>query len=239
MSFINGKFVPQTFINMSKSALIKSSIAKKYWMAGTGLFLCLFLIGHLLGNLQLLLPSEIASKQFNEYAKFMTTNPLVKILSYVTYISILFHAIDGILLTIQNKKARPIDYVYSKPSANSNWASRNMGLLGVVLLLFLVVHMRSFWYEMHFGEVPMDAYGLKDLYLITTQAFQQLWYVILYVVCMVAIAFHLSHGFTSAFQSIGLNHPKINSITKKLGMLFGIAIPAAFAIIPVYLYLFS
>lgn len=239
MSVISVKFVPQTLINMSKSALIKSSIAKKYWMAGTGLFLCLFLIGHLIGNLQLLLPAEQASTQFNEYAKFMTTNPLVKILSYITYLSILFHAVDGILLTIQNKKARPVGYAYNKPSANSNWASRNMGLLGVILLLFLVVHMRSFWYEMHFGEVPLDENGLKDLYLITTQAFEQLWYVILYVVCMIAIAFHLSHGFTSAFQSIGLNHPKINSITKKLGMLFGIAIPAAFAIIPIYLFLIS
>ena len=223
---------------MSKSALIKSSIAKKYWMAGTGLFLCLFLIGHMLGNLQLLLPAEVASKQFNEYAKFMTTNPLVKILSYITYISILFHAIDGILLTIQNKKARPIDYAYSKPSANSNWSSRNMGLLGVILLLFIVVHMRSFWYEMHFGEIGLDLYGQKDLYKLTTEAFHQLWSVILYVVCMVAIAFHLSHGFTSAFQSVGLNHPKINSITKKLAMFFGIAIPFAFAIIPIYIYFF-
>jgi succinate dehydrogenase / fumarate reductase cytochrome b subunit len=191
-----------------------------------------------LGNLQLLLPAEVASKQFNEYAKFMTTNPLVKILSYITYISILFHAIDGILLTIQNKKARPIDYAYSKPSANSNWSSRNMGLLGVILLLFIVVHMRSFWYEMHFGEIGLDLYGQKDLYKLTTEAFHQLWYVILYVVCMVAIAFHLSHGFTSAFQSVGLNHPKINSITKKLGMFFGIAIPFAFAIIPIYIYFF-
>ena len=155
---------------MSKSVLIKSSLAKKYWMAGTGLFLCLFLVGHLLGNLQLLLPSETASDSFNLYAQFMTTNPVVKILSYITYFSILFHAIDGILLVVQNKKARPVQYAYNKPSANSNWASRNMGLLGTVLLLFLIIHMRSFWYEMHFGEVPkvlIDGENVKDLYSIT------------------------------------------------------------------------
>ncbi|HSP40416.1 MAG TPA: hypothetical protein VLN46_03210, partial [Gillisia sp.] len=77
-------------------------------MAFTGLFLCTFLVGHLLGNLQLLLPvSESARDQFNEYGLFMTTNPLVMILSYVTYLSILFHAIDGVILTINNRKARP------------------------------------------------------------------------------------------------------------------------------------
>jgi succinate dehydrogenase / fumarate reductase, cytochrome b subunit len=223
---------------MSKSALIKSSLAKKYWMAGTGLFLCLFLVGHLLGNFQLLLPSDVASIQFNEYAHFMTTNPVVKLLSYLTYFSILFHAVDGIILTLQNRKARPVNYAYNKPSANSTWASRNMAFLGVILLLFLVVHMRSFWYEMHFGFVPLDANGNKDLYAITVEAFQELWYVILYLVSMIAIAFHLSHGFSSSFQSIGLSHPKIKGVASKLGFVVGIIIPISFASIPLILYFF-
>jgi succinate dehydrogenase / fumarate reductase cytochrome b subunit len=224
---------------MSTSVLIKSSLAKKYWMAATGLFLCLFLVGHLLGNLQLLLPSERASDSFNLYAQFMTTNPLVKLLSYITYISIVFHAIDGILLTIQNKKARPVKYAYNKPEANSSWSSRNMGLLGTILLLFLVIHMRSFWYEMHFGDVPfttIEGQEVKDLYSITTEAFEQLWYVILYVVCMIAIAFHLSHGFSSAFQTFGASHPKYSQFVTKIGYAFGILIPFAFAIIPLALY---
>lgn len=224
---------------MSKSVLLQSSIAKKYWMALTGLFLCLFLVGHLLGNLQLLLPVSEASDSFNLYAKFMTTNPVVKILSYITYFSILFHIVDGILITIQNKKARPVAYAFNKPSANSSWTSRNMGVLGTVLLFFLIVHMRSFWYEMHFGEMPItiiDGQEFKDLYLITTQAFEQLWYVIFYVVCMVAVAFHLSHGFSSAFQTLGANHPKYNQLVKKIGFAFGIIIPAAFAIIPLAIY---
>ena len=222
---------------MSKSALIKSSLAKKYWMAATGLFLCTFLIGHLLGNLQLLLPAEEALTKFNAYAQFMTTNPAIKIMSYLTYFSILFHAVDGILLVVQNKKARPVQYAYNKPSANSNWASRNMGLLGGILLFFIVVHMRSFWYEMHFGSLPLDVNGHKDLYTITAAAFQELWYVLLYVVCMIAISFHLSHGFASAFQSVGAHHAKYNPLIKKIGSAFGILIPLAFAIIPIVLYL--
>lgn len=222
---------------MSKSALIKSSLAKKYWMSATGLFLCTFLIGHLVGNLQLLLPPDEALVVFNEYARFMTTNPLIKILSYLTYFSILFHAVDGILLVIQNKKARPVQYAYNKPSVNSSWASRNMGLLGAVVLFFIIVHMRSFWYEMHFGSIALDVNGNKDLYTITTAAFQELWYVVMYVLCMIAIAFHLSHGFASAFQSIGANHAKYTPVIKKVGAAFGILIPLAFAIIPVFLYL--
>ena len=93
----------------------------------------------------------------------MTTNPLVKVLSYLTYFSILFHAVDGILLVVQNKKARPVEYAYNKPSANSTWASRNMGLLGAVVLFFIIVHMRSFWYEMHFGSIDLDVNKNKDL----------------------------------------------------------------------------
>ena len=108
---------------MAKSAFLKSSIAKKYWMALTGLFLCLFLVGHLIGNLQLFMSGYEGALQFNKYALFMTTNPAIKLMSYVTYISILFHAIDGIYLAIQNKKARPVAYAMSKPSKNSSFSS--------------------------------------------------------------------------------------------------------------------
>lgn len=145
---------------MSKSAILKSSIAKKWWMALTGLFLCLFLVGHLLGNLQLLIPGVEGKRAFNEYAYFMTHNPFIKVLSYVTYISILFHAIDGFMLTIQNKKARPQAYAYNKPNENSKWYSRSMAILGSVILLFIVTHMANFWGKMHFSEMPLHTEDL-------------------------------------------------------------------------------
>lgn len=232
---------------MAKSALIKSSLAKKYWMAFTGLFLCTFLVGHLLGNLQLLLPvSEAARDQFNEYALFMTTNPLVLILSYVTYLSILFHAIDGLLLTINNRKARPQKYVSFRPSTNTIWASRNMGILGTVILAFIIVHMSALWAKMKFGSLDHTIYTtesgarVKDLYTLTLQTFQDsewgLIIVIFYVLSMIAIAFHLIHGFGSGFQSLGVNHPKYNGFIRKFGYAFAILIPLAFAVIPVYIH---
>jgi succinate dehydrogenase / fumarate reductase, cytochrome b subunit len=257
---------------MAKSALLKSSIGKKYWMALTGLFLCLFLVGHLAGNLQLLVPNS--QLQFNQYALFMTTNPAVKILSYLTYISILFHAVDGILLTIQNKKARPIGYAKSNPAANSSFASRNMAVLGTLVLVFIATHMTNFWAKMHFDKnMPLmtqtiqvngqpnefyvgrsvgqyymtsqvqlenevvdennppkqlkvkngtDLYNVqadvkigelyKDLYKITFDFFKDakwgLYFSLFYAFSMLALAFHLWHGFQSAFQSLGLNSSK-------------------------------
>ncbi|AXG74025.1 succinate dehydrogenase [Flavobacterium arcticum] len=159
---------------MAKSALLKSSLGKKYWMALTGLFLCLFLTGHLLGNLQLLSSGKDAALHFNQYALFMTSNPAVKLLSYLTYLSILFHAIDGILLAVQNRKARPIQYANNKPQANTIWASRNMAVLGTIILVFIVTHMVNFWAKMHFDEkmplqtTTINAGGMPQEFYITT-----------------------------------------------------------------------
>jgi succinate dehydrogenase / fumarate reductase cytochrome b subunit len=227
--------------NMSATAVFfKSSLVRKYWMALTGLFLCLFLIGHLAGNLQLVfLSGEEARLQFNIYAKFMTSNPAVKLLSYITYLSLLLHAIDGIVLTRRNRAARPVQYAYSNPGANSSWASRSMALLGILIMVFLIIHLKSFWFEMHFGSLPTDANGNKDLYEITVAAFQSWWYTALYVVAMAVLALHLSHGFQSAFQSLGLNHQKYTPLVKKVGIIFAILIPVLFAIIPIYLLIFN
>ncbi len=226
---------------MSKSAILQSSLAKKYWMAATGLFLCLFLVGHLAGNLQLFMTGEQGQLQFNAYAKFMTSNPAVKLLSYLTYFSILFHAVDGLLLTIANRKARPVSYAYSKPSANSPWTSRNMGILGTVILVFIIVHMGNFWYVMHWGNIPNDSVGNRDLHTVVMAAFRDpsigLVYTIGYVLAMLAVSFHLVHGVQSAFQSLGLKTQKIEGAIKAFGYGFAILIPLLFAIIPVYIFL--
>ena len=227
---------------MSNNGILKSSIAKKYVMALTGLFLCLFLVGHLLGNLQLFISGEEGALKFNEYAHFMTTNPLIKILSYLTYASVLFHMIDGFVLTMQNRAARPVKYVVEKGSANSSWASRNMALLGTILLVFIVTHMQNFWYQMHFGGVE-SVNGLKDLHSVVLAFFNPeinsmaAVATALYVAAMAAMAFHLNHGFQSAFQSLGLNHSKYTPIIKKIGAAFSIIVPAAFAAVPIYLFI--
>ena len=211
-------------------------------MALTGLFLCLFLVGHLLGNLQLFVGGEEGRAAFNNYAQFMTTNPLIKLVSYLTYASVIFHIIDGIVITIQNRKARPVKYVVDKGGANSSWASRNMGVLGTIILVFLVSHMQSFWYVMHFGDIEIIN-GVKDLHTVTLDFFNpeinNLACVMtgLYVFAMISMAFHLSHGFQSAFQSMGINHPIYTPVINFVGKAFSILIPAGFASLPIYLFL--
>lgn len=208
-------------------------------MALTGLFLCTFLIVHLIGNLQLF--KGDGGQAFNEYTYFMTHNPLIKTVSYLLYASILLHAFMAFVLTRHNQAARPVKYAFSKPEENSAWASRNMGLLGTVVLLFLIIHMRTFWYEMHFGSVPIvqyDGHAYKDLYTVVKEAFSQWWYVLLYVVCMIALGYHLSHGFKSAFQSLGWRHPKYTPLVQTIGkVVFAIVIPLLFASMPVYILL--
>jgi succinate dehydrogenase / fumarate reductase cytochrome b subunit len=149
---------------MSNSSILKSSIAKKYWMALTGLFLCTFLIGHLLGNLQLIfIDGEEGRRAFNEYAYFMTHNPAIKILSYLTYISIIFHAIDGFILTIQNKKARPVNYAVNNPGPTSSTPARYMAVLGTLILVFIATHMANFWWKVKFTQdIPLHTFKIES-----------------------------------------------------------------------------
>lgn len=213
-----------------------STIGRKLVMALTGLFLILFLVVHLIGNLQLLKGDE--GQSFNIYAQFMTSNPLIKIISYVNYAFILIHVIWSIILTSRNRAARGVQG-YAVTRNSSHWTSRNMGILGTFIFIFLVIHLRSFWYEMHWGGIPTATYEgteYKNLYAVVDTAYANIWFVVLYVVSMALLAFHLFHGFGSAFQTLGLNHIKYNPVIKFIGVAFAVIVPALFALIPLYMY---
>ena len=196
----------------------------------------LFLLGHLLGNLQLFIPGEDGQKQFNEYALFMTTNPAVKILSVLTYSSIILHTVLTLFLVFQSSNARDVKYLQSSGNANSTWGSKNMAVLGTLILVFIVIHMKSFWYEMHFGVIGLDPWGNKDLHTVTVTAFNELWYVLFYVLSMVVLAIHLKHGVESVFQTLGIKTRRYVSLIHKAAYGFALIVPAAFASIPIYLY---
>ena len=222
---------------------LTSTIFRKALASLSGLFLVTFLIGHLLGNLQLFIPGVEGQTQFNKYALFMTTNPVVKLLSIITYSAILLHVFITLYLVIQSKRARPVQYAVSSGKDNSNWSARNMAVLGTVLLFFLIVHLKSFWYEMHFGEMPYqtlsDGTKIKDLHLITTSAFQNPFYTFFYVFCRGALSLHLKHGVESAIQTVGLKIPSYEKVFKYGAILIAFSIPAVFASIPIYLYISS
>ena len=217
-----------------------SSLGQKYIMSLTGFFLISFLIVHLSGNLQLLANDE--GESFNVYAAFMSHNIIIRFISIGLYTFILLHAIQGIVLVVANKKSKGRTYKKGRP-AGGNWAARNMGLLGILIFAFLCIHMGDFWWKMRFtDELAMVTYDgmrepVEDIYSRVHVAFQELWLVIVYIIGVIALGFHLIHGFQSAFQTLGLNHKKYTPAIKVIGVLFSIAITAGFILIPVYHYL--
>jgi len=143
-------------------------------------------------------------------------------------------------LALNNRKSRPTKYASKQSGKGSSWASRNMALLGVIILVFLIVHLQSFWFKVKFGYVPSVNYGageVKDLYTIVVEAFKSPIYVGFYLVSLLALAFHLIHGFQSAFQSLGFRHTKYTPIIKVIGYAFAILVPLGFATQPLFVFI--
>ncbi|SHM14556.1 succinate dehydrogenase / fumarate reductase cytochrome b subunit [Chitinophaga jiangningensis] len=226
---------------MKWSQFFNTSIGKKLLVGATGFFLCSFVLVHLAGNLQLLYKD--GGKAFNTYAQFMGHNSLIQFLAWGLKIVIVLHAFVALQLTISNRAARPVKYQVNPGNQTSSWFSRQMAIMGSILLIFIVVHLAQLWAPFHYSDMPTQSYEgvsepIKDLYSVTYALFQNPLWVVLYVVGMAALSFHLIHGFKSAFQTFGLNHSKYNGLINFIGLwLFGIAIPVAFAAIPVVIYL--
>jgi succinate dehydrogenase / fumarate reductase cytochrome b subunit len=224
-------------------AFVASSIGRKILMALTGIFLILFLTVHLAGNLYLLAPifGEVEKgRLFNEYAYFMGHNKLIQLVSIGNFAFILLHIVVSIWLTRSNIAARPVGYAYNGGN-RSSWQSRTMMILGTIILIFLAVHLPHFWAKSKFGgleEITYNGVQMHNLYAATVEAFKQEWAVILYVVSMIGLAFHLTHGFQSAFQTLGLNHKKYTPFIQTLGFIYSIVVPFGFALIPILMYLY-
>jgi succinate dehydrogenase / fumarate reductase cytochrome b subunit len=201
-------------------------------MGLTGLFLISFLVVHCLLNSFIFFND--GGLIFNEGAKFMATNPIIKIMEYVLFIGLLWHVLQALFLTLQNNKARPVKYASYNGNANSKWYSRSMGVLGSLLLLFLIIHLANFWVKSRFTGLPgTDSNGNENLYLVMQEAFQKWYLVLFYVIGCISLAYHLLHGFPSAFQTMGWNHPKYNRLIMIVGTAFSIVIPFIFAMMPI------
>ncbi|MGY3055078.1 succinate dehydrogenase / fumarate reductase cytochrome b subunit [Pedobacter sp. UYEF25] len=218
-----------------------SSIGKKYIMGITGIFLILFLIVHCFINSMIFFND--GGLTFNEGAHFMASNWIIRAGEVVLFLGLITHIVQGLRLWIQNRKARPIRYAVTNGNANSKWYSRSMGLLGTLLLIFLIVHLSNFWVVSRFtgidkydGVTGLDANGHENLYFIMHAVFQNLSIVILYVLAMISLCYHLLHGFSSAFQTLGWNHAKYNGIIKGAGVWYAVVICILFAAMPIAIY---
>ena len=204
-----------------------SSVARKFWMAITGVFLVVFLVVHLTINLFLFVSPEL----FNEGSHFMATNPLIQVMQYVLAAGFIVHIVMGIKLTLQNKAARSVGYAYENAAVSSTWASRNMIITGGLILVFLVLHMRHFFYEIKFTN------NVTDDYMLVTSLFSIWYFALFYVLAFVGLGIHLNHGFQSVFQSVGWKNSKWKGLMQLVGTLYSIFIAVGFSSIAIWFFL--
>lgn len=209
---------------------LNSSLGKKLLMATTGLFLISFLIVHCGLNATIFLND--GGESFNKGAEFMGTNPIIRTMEIVLFGGLLLHIFDGLRLWLDNKKKRPVAYAVVDGAANSKWYSRSMGLLGTLLLLFLIIHLKHFWY---FSRLT-NGLESHSLFAEMQAVFTNPFVVIVYVLGCISLGYHLLHGFQSAFQTMGWIHPKYTPTIKTIGTIYAIVISAVFAAMPIAFY---
>ena len=140
------------------------------------------------------------------------------------------------MLTASNKSKRSVGYAVAYGEKGSKWYSRSMGLLGTIILLFLIMHVSHFWFpnRSHQGWLLGEEINLFEK---MKETFSELWVVILYVVGCISLAYHLAHGFQSAFRTLGVHNKRYNIMLSTLGYGFAIIVPLAFAMMPISFYL--
>jgi succinate dehydrogenase / fumarate reductase, cytochrome b subunit len=187
---------------------------------------------------------------FNHWGHFMGSNLIIRTMEIGLFLFLLLHIVQGLMLWNQNNKARPVKYAVNNASSNSKWYSRSMGLLGTLILLFLILHLYHFWTPSRLGgiggihslqETSLGAeynnQPVHNLYAEMQAVFQNnLLVVIIYVLGVISLCWHLIHGFQSAFQTLGINHKKYTPIIKAAGIGYAVIISLLFASMPLAFY---
>lgn len=216
---------------MAKSAVLKSSIARKVAMALSGLFLIVFLAQHFFINSL----SVFGPDTFNEVSHFMGYNPLVQyIVQPILIFAVIFHFIMGFVLDFQNRSSRPIAYAKYNGAVSASWASRNMIISGSVVLAFIGLHLYDFWFpEMAYKYINVNPLEPTRYYEELVHKFVSPVRTGLYCLSFVLLALHLWHGFNSSFQSVGFNN-KYSKSLHTLGYAFAIVVPVGFIFIALF-----
>jgi succinate dehydrogenase / fumarate reductase cytochrome b subunit len=220
--------------------IFNSTLGKKLIMSITGLFLMMFLLVHLTVNLMLLVGD---GQSFNYAASFMATNPVIKIVEPILAIGFIIHIIYASMITLVNRNKRPIGYLETTSNGVTSWASKNMYILGGTILVFLVIHLANFFWKIKFGEVEQITYGtttMENAYSLVSGLFiTYWWYNLIYIAGAVLLGFHLSHGFWSAFQTLGWNNKVWIERLEVVAYIYAVVIALGFTIIPLYFLIFK
>jgi len=223
---------------MKLSALFNSSVGRKWAMGLTGIFLILFLVVHV--GLNACIWAMDGGVMFNKVAHFMGANVVPRLLEIGLFAGFILHIFQGWSLELSNRAARKKGYAVSMGNKGSKWYSRSMGILGTLLFLFLVMHLAHFWVPSRITglePVLIDGKEYHNLYGEMLNVFQgNLPVVVLYSIGCLSLAWHLMHGFQSAFRTLGVSNPRYLKIIENAGMFFSIVVSLAFALMPISMY---
>jgi succinate dehydrogenase / fumarate reductase, cytochrome b subunit len=211
---------------------LTSAIGRKQFMAVTGLMWSAFVLSHMVGNLLILVSAE----SYNRYSYAIVSNPFIYVAEAGLVLTILLHIINGVMLTFENKTARPVKYAMT-PSGEKGprFQSKWMVYHGSLIAVFLVYHLITFKYGPHYA-ITYDGTEMRDLHRLIVEVFQSPFYVGFYALCMIAVGLHLSHGFYSSFASLGFYHPRYSPMINKFGYLYGVVVAAGFIVQPLYVF---
>ncbi|MEI6945711.1 succinate dehydrogenase cytochrome b subunit [Paraflavisolibacter sp. H34] len=230
---------------MKWSHFFTSAIGKKIVMGLTGIFLILFLVAHVGLNACMFYDLPIFDpydngEMFNKAAHFMGSTLVMRLLEIVLFIGFFIHIIQGWSLELQNRKKRGQGYNVDLGNRGSKWYSRSMGLLGTLVFFFLVLHISDFWIPSRITHnlepVTYNGVDMHDLYLKMFDAFQSGIVVVLYLIGVISLFYHLMHGFSSAFRTLGVYNKKYQSMLKATGYGFTIIVCLLFALMPISMY---
>lgn len=218
---------------MTWKQVFTSSVGKKLVMGFTGIFLILFLIVH--AGLNACIWAGANGEMFTKGAHFMGSNWVPRILELGLFAGLILHIVQGLMLELANRSKRSVGYAVSY-SEGSKWYSRSMGLLGTLILLFLILHLYHFWLPNRSNQGFLLGEEI-NLFEKMRLEFSELWVVIVYVLGCISLGYHLAHGFQSAFRTIGVHNKRYNTMLISLGYAFSIIIALIFAMMPVSFYM--
>ena len=225
--------------------IFSNSVGHKLVMAITGLFLILFLLVHLAMNLTLVMNDVFLfghqwgeGELYNTAAHFMISTPLIRLMEPLLAAGFIFHIVYATLITLRNRRHRPVSYAVRAGNHLSSWSSKNMYILGFALLLFLGLHIWNFFYRFRYTTMPetvINGVTMDDSFTVVAALFNgSVIYCIIYMLAGLVLALHLSHGFWSAFQTVGWNNLKWIPRLRIISIVFAVLVGVGFAIIPLY-----
>ena len=212
------------------AAFLTTGIGRKMLMALTGLALLGFLVMHLAGNLLIF----VGPKSFNDYSHALISNPLIYVAELLLLVWFIAHFVSGIQITLSNRTARPTAYAMKQGAGHNSrksLASSTMIISGLVLLLFVPLHLWTFKFGAHYDSATEP--GVRDIHRLVLEIFSKPGYVAFYLVTLTVIGFHLWYGFESALESLGLNY---NIAFRRAGQLLAIVLTGGFILIPIVVY---